>query len=319
MVADKTPGRGGGGRGLKLQPRTRKHWIQQCIWHSEHHGQERRTFLHNPLLKTPLNLNFLLLDSLCDTLRHFATLSNTWRHFATLPGLCSEHHKLVITRHKVSKVPGTVVLKIISSRHYARKTPLRRAPSPPTIFADAIPKNLGNDKTHVLPSAIGRPGRQTMEMNGSSASYLACSPCVPLLCASFNRGWNRRAFRLPGEGGDHFYCTVEPSPGHTRRRWLLWMLDVFVCSLRRSQTGRIPFRRALFQTLSSVSFLRPHRVPGRELRPFLSAYYVCAKANSPSLLQNSVSSLHRNSCLETVLWPFPKKQQKTSRDCPGKV
>ena len=29
---------------------------------------------------------------------------------------------------------------------------------------------------------------------------------------------NRRAFRLPGEGGDHFHCTVEPSPGHIRCR-----------------------------------------------------------------------------------------------------
>ena len=32
----------------------------------------------------------------------------------------------------------------------------------------------------------------------------------------------------------------------------------------------------------------PHRVPGRELSEFLSAYYLCAKANSPSLPQNSV-------------------------------
>ena len=46
----------------------------------------------------------------------------------------------------------------------------------------------------------------------------------------------------------------------------------------------------------------PHRVPGRELSEFLSAYYMCAKVssvnfsqNSPSLLQNSVSSLFRNS------------------------
>ena len=29
-----------------------------------------------------------------------------------------------------------------------------------------------------------------------------------------NRGGNRRAFILPGEGGDHFHCTVETSPGH---------------------------------------------------------------------------------------------------------
>ena len=62
-----------------------------------------------------------------------------------------------------------------------------------------------------------RPGRRTMEMNGgSSASYLACAPCVSLFCTLFNMGGNRRAFRLPGEGGDHFHCAVEPSPGHSR-------------------------------------------------------------------------------------------------------
>ena len=55
-----------------------------------------------------------------------------------------------------------------------------------------------------------------MEMNGrSSASNLACTPCVPLFYSLFNRGGNRRASRFPGDGGDHFHCTVEPSPGHT--------------------------------------------------------------------------------------------------------
>ena len=44
-------------------------------------------------------------------------------------------------------------------------------------------------------------------------------PLRPLFCALFNRGGNRRAFRLPGEGGDHFHCTVEPSPGHIRCRY----------------------------------------------------------------------------------------------------
>ena len=61
-------------------------------------------------------------------------------------------------------------------------------------------------------------------------------------------------------------------------------------------------------------FFCPYRVPGRELSEFLSAYYLCAKANSesssfsrnsPSLPQNSVSSLLRNSTLETVFRPFP--------------
>ena len=42
--------------------------------------------------------------------------------------------------------------------------------------------------------------------------------CVPLFCSSFHLGGNRRAFRLLGEGGDHFHCTVEPSPGHIRCR-----------------------------------------------------------------------------------------------------
>ena len=36
-------------------------------------------------------------------------------------------------------------------------------------------------------------------------------------------------------------------------------------------------------------FLGRHRAPRRELSEFLSAYDLCAKANSPSLLQNSLS------------------------------
>ena len=65
----------------------------------------------------------------------------------------------------------------------------------------------------------GRPGHWTMEMNGgSSAPYLARTPCVPLFSTLFNRGGNRGAFRLPGAGEDHVHCTVEPSPGHIRYR-----------------------------------------------------------------------------------------------------
>ena len=36
-------------------------------------------------------------------------------------------------------------------------------------------------------------------------------------------------------------------------------------------------------------FFGPHRVPGRELSEFLSAYYLCAETNSPSFAQNSPS------------------------------
>ena len=45
-------------------------------------------------------------------------------------------------------------------------------------------------------------GRRTMGMNGgSSVSYLALTPCVPLFYSSFNRGGNKRAFRLQGGVG----------------------------------------------------------------------------------------------------------------------
>ena len=58
-----------------------------------------------------------------------------------------------------------------------------------------------------MPNMTGRPGCRTMEMNGgSSASYLTCTPCVPLFCASLLRVETEGAFRLPGEGGDHFHC-----------------------------------------------------------------------------------------------------------------
>ena len=78
-----------------------------------------------------------------------------------------------------------------------------------------------------------------------------------------------------------------------------------------SEMGRIRFRRARFQTASTVSFLVLTEFGGRELSEFLSAYYLCAKANSPSFWQNSpslpqdsVSSRFRNSTLETVFCPF---------------
>ena len=59
-------------------------------------------------------------------------------------------------------------------------------------------------------------------------------------------------------------------------------------------------------------FFGAHWVPESELSEFLPAYFLCAKANSPSfsqdspsLPQNSMSSLLRNSTLETVFRPFP--------------
>ena len=43
-------------------------------------------------------------------------------------------------------------------------------------------------------------------------------PLRSLVCTLFNKGGSRGAFRLPAAGGDHFHCTVEPSPGHIRYR-----------------------------------------------------------------------------------------------------
>ena len=88
------------------------------------------------------------------------------------------------------------------------------AKPPPRVFRRIV---LGTKQS--IPNMTGRPGCRTMEMiGGSSVSYLARTPYVPLFSTLFNRGGNRRAFRLPGESGDHFHCTVEPSPGHIRRR-----------------------------------------------------------------------------------------------------
>ena len=60
-------------------------------------------------------------------------------------------------------------------------------------------------RADTTPNMAGRPGCRTMEMNGgSSAPYLACTPCVPLFCTSFNRCGSTGAFRLPGAGGGSF-------------------------------------------------------------------------------------------------------------------
>ena len=55
-----------------------------------------------------------------------------------------------------------------------------------------------------------------MEMNcGSSASYLARTPCAPLFCALLTRVGNRRALDYQGMAGIiSIVRWVEPSPGH---------------------------------------------------------------------------------------------------------
>ena len=59
-----------------------------------------------------------------------------------------------------------------------------------------------------------------MEMNGgSSTPYLARTPCVPLCFVLRLIGVETEGvLDYQGRAGDHFHCTVEPSPGHIRRR-----------------------------------------------------------------------------------------------------
>ena len=66
-----------------------------------------------------------------------------------------------------------------------------------------------------MPNMTGRPGYRTMEMNGgSSAPYLARTPCIPLFVHCLIRVEAEGLLDYQGRAGDHFYCTVEPSLGH---------------------------------------------------------------------------------------------------------
>ena len=88
---------------------------------------------------------------------------------------------------------------------------------------------------------------------------------------------------------------------------------------RKSETGRIRFRRVRFQTPSSVGFFALTEFWGensvsssqpiicvtkRTHRVFRRTHRVC-----PTTQWGSVSSLFRNSTLETVFRPFPRKQK----------
>ena len=110
-----------------------------------------------------------------------------------------------------------------------------------------------------------------------------------------------------------------------------FILDIISLELRDPLNGG-PFRNVPLvgnrpnavsgSTVSNTElseFFGAHWVPGSELSEFLSAYYLCAKANSPSVLQKSPSlpqnsvrlsefsspkQYSRNS-IETVFRPFP--------------
>ena len=93
---------------------------------------------------------------------------------------------------------------------------------------------------------------------------------------SGKKGVHHRGLR-PGKGKKRRVSTVVASSPKSAQ-------TCKIASKHVSEMGQIRFR-----TPNSVSFLAPHRVPGRGLSEFLSAYYLCAKANSPSFSQNSPS------------------------------
>ena len=110
--------------------------------------------------------------------------------------------------------------------------------------------------------------------------------------------------------------TLAVAFGLLRSRSKTWRSKTRVLGRRIPHVGNGPnmVSESTASNTELSEFFCPHRVPGRELSEFLSTYYLCAKANSaifsqnsPSLSQNSgsVSSLLRNSTLETVFRPFP--------------
>ena len=79
---------------------------------------------------------------------------------------------------------------------------------------------------------------------GSTASYLARAPRIPLFVLIFIGLENKERFRLPGAGGEHFHCTVDPSPGHIRCRKIrlnpLSFLSLFFWNSLFFSPARIP-------------------------------------------------------------------------------
>ena len=70
-----------------------------------------------------------------------------------------------------------------------------------------------------MPNMTGRPG--VLDNGNEWRKFRAVPrpyPLRSLVCTLFNKGGSRGAFRLPGAGGDHFHCAVEPLPGHIRCR-----------------------------------------------------------------------------------------------------
>ena len=111
-----------------------------------------------------------------------------------------------------------------------------------------------------MPNMTGRPGCRTMATNGgSSASYLARTPCVPLYCTLFNRGGKRRAFRVPGREGNISIAQ--------------WNLHPVIFGVESSRSWSVP-ERICRQNMFPVWLLQPS--PLREIIAELGSWGIVA-------------------------------------------
>ena len=159
-------------------------------------------------------------------------------------------------------------------------------------------KSILHPATHVsLPS-----------LAASRASRLSCCATIPLCTSS------PMVSKAP-DNGARFFPELKSVATTPFSGSMIWQREAHKClpGYHNSEiNGPHTVSGSTVSNTELSEFFWAHWVPGSELSEFLSAYYLCANAhspsfwqNSPSLPQNSASSLLRNSTLETVFRPIP--------------
>ena len=108
------------------------------------------------------------------------------------------------------------------------------------------------------------------------------------------KGWRRKEGQKEEEQDEE-----EPREEKRRKIWINRPSKRIYCRPRKGgclsfKDGPNTVSESTVSNTELSEFFRPHWLPGSELSEFLSAYNLCAKANSPSSSQNS-PSLPRNS------------------------
>ena len=116
-----------------------------------------------------------------------------------------------------------------------------------------------------MPDMTGRPGCRCLEEVPRRTS---CVPLAsPYLCL-FSWGCKQTCFRLPGAGGEHFHCTVDPSPGHIRRRVFFLCCNVLSQPLRnRNNLGELKGTELRWQREPKTQIFAENR-RFSQIRPF---------------------------------------------------